>query len=65
MSWGVPWFAGFYALCCQVNPDITPQEFISVVKNTAQESTFLHEGNIYHFQQIVDPICAVEYLMST
>lgn len=65
MSWGVPWFAGFYALCCQVNPDITPQKFISVVKNTAQESTFLHEGNIYHFQQIVDPICAVEYLMST
>jgi hypothetical protein len=24
-SWGVPWCAGLYALCCQVNPKITPQ----------------------------------------
>ncbi|MEG1579440.1 MAG: hypothetical protein RR336_11820, partial [Oscillospiraceae bacterium] len=26
MSWAVPWCAGFYALCCQVKPDITSKE---------------------------------------
>lgn len=27
VSWTMPYVAGLYALCCQVKPDITPEEF--------------------------------------
>ncbi len=27
ISWTVPYLAGFYALACQVKPDVTPEEF--------------------------------------
>lgn len=35
LSWAVPWCAGLYALCCQAKPDITPSEFIELIKETA------------------------------
>lgn len=36
LSWAVPWLAGFYALCCQAKPEITPSEFIELITNTTQ-----------------------------
>lgn len=36
LSWAVPWLAGFYALCCQARPEITPAEFIELIKDTVQ-----------------------------
>ncbi len=54
MSWAVPWFAGFYTLCCQVKTDITPQEFIKTVKKTVMKVPILTEnGNRTVY--IVDP----------
>ena len=35
MSWAVPYTAGLYVLCCQVNPDITPKEFNAAINKTA------------------------------
>ncbi len=35
MSWAVPYTAGLYALCCQINPDITPEEFNAAIDKTA------------------------------
>jgi hypothetical protein len=35
MSWAVPYTAGLYALCSQVNPNITPNEFNTAIYNTA------------------------------
>ena len=35
MSWAVPYTAGLYALCSQVNPNITPDEFNAAIYNTA------------------------------
>lgn len=35
MSWAVPYTAGLYALCSQVNPNITPSEFNTAIYNTA------------------------------
>ena len=55
MSWAVPWCAGLYALCCQVKPDITPQEFIEALKSTAATTDLIHEGRTYRFGKIVNP----------
>lgn len=55
LSWAVPWCAGFYALCCQVKPEITPSEFIETVKATSVPVGF---GNI------VDPAAAIKSLQN-
>lgn len=55
LSWAVPWCAGFYALCCQVKPDITPQEFIDTVKSTGVTTDIVHDGQTYKFGTIVNP----------
>lgn len=36
-SWIMPYVSGLYALCCQVKPDITPDEFWQAVTETAYE----------------------------
>lgn len=35
MSWAVPYVAGLYALACQVNPEITPEQFWEEAANTS------------------------------
>ena len=47
-SWAVPYLAGLYALACQVNPDVTPDQFWE---------TALQTGDIVDLQgrQIPDP----------
>ncbi len=62
LSWAVPWFAGFYALCCQVKPDITPREFIETVRATGVTTQIEHEGRTYEFGKIVQPAAVVEAL---
>lgn len=63
MSWAVPWCAGFYALCCQVKPDVTPAEFIDVIRNTATEvETGLEDEDRVHSIRIIDPCGAVRQL---
>ncbi|MCF6461727.1 S8 family serine peptidase [Clostridium sp. Cult3] len=37
MSWAVPYTAGIYALCCQENPNITPEEFNAALNKTTTE----------------------------
>jgi len=51
----VPWCAGFYALCCQVKPDITPEEFIDVVESTAVTIDLVHDNKTYKFGKIINP----------
>lgn len=34
-SWAIPYFAGVFALALQVNPDITNDEFLNIVRETA------------------------------
>ncbi|MHB8129498.1 MAG: S8 family serine peptidase [Mobilitalea sp.] len=62
LSWAVPWCAGFYALCCQVKPDITPEEFIEVVKSTAVTIDLAHDNKTYQFGQIINPTGVIEQL---
>jgi len=57
LSWSVPWCAGFYALCCQVKPDITPEEFIEIITATSVPAEIVRNltGEIYNFGSIVNP----------
>ena len=63
MSWAVPWCAGFYALCCQVDPDITPSEFIELVKNTADIVDISEENTSISLNiKIINPVAAIDEL---
>lgn len=62
LSWAVPWCAGFYALCCEVKPEITPGEFIQLLQDTSETVELVHEGKSYQFGKIVNPQAAVERL---
>ena len=53
MSWTMPWLAGLYALCCQVKPEITPDEFRQTVRETAQ---------VKSFGKLVDPVAIIRQL---
>lgn len=64
VSASVSWFAGFYALCCQVTPEITPQAFIEVVKATCVTTEITHNGEIYSFGKIVNPAAVVAELQN-
>lgn len=46
MSWAVPYTAGLYALCCQINPNITPEEFQAAINKTATK-VILDDNNEY------------------
>lgn len=62
LSWSVPWCAGFYALCCQVKPDITPQEFIDVVNSTAITTDITYNDKSYSLGKIINPEGVIEKL---
>jgi subtilisin family serine protease len=54
-SWSIPYLAGMYALACQVDPDITPQEFWSTALQTGRTIQIKHDGKQYSFGVILDP----------
>ena len=60
LSWSVPWLAGMYALCVQVNPDITPEEFIESALNTGSTVPYEYEGKTYQFGNIINPQKLIE-----
>ncbi len=62
LSWAVPWCAGLYALCCQVKPDITPQEFIDIVNSTAVTTEITHNSQTYKLGKIINPAGVIEKL---
>jgi subtilisin family serine protease len=62
LSWASPWCAGFYALCCQVKADLTPQEFIEAVNSTATTTEITHNNKTYEFKNIINPAAAIEKL---
>jgi len=63
ISWAVPWMAGFYALCKQANPELTPETFLKAITATTVPSTFEHEGKQYTLPQIINPESALDLLL--
>lgn len=64
MSWAVPWMAGFYALCCEAKPDITPEEFIEVAKATATKTEITHSDKKYNLGLVANPAAAIAALQA-
>lgn len=60
LSWAVPWCAGLYALCCQIKPEITPQEFIEAAYSTALTQNLEHDGKTYSFGKMINPEGIIE-----
>jgi hypothetical protein len=58
-SWSIPYIAGAYALAAQVKPTITPEEFWQLALQTGRTIELKHEGKVYQFGVILDPIALV------
>lgn len=59
-SWTVPYIAGLYTLCCQVNPNITPEEFLKSVLDTGDVAQVEKQGKKYNLGKIVNPEKLIE-----
>ena len=59
-SWSVPWLAGLYALTCQVNPDITPEQFWAAALKTGDNVRISQNGNELQFGTIANPVALIE-----
>ena len=54
-SWTAPYLAGVYALACQIDPKITPEEFWAMALQTGKTTQIEHNGKQYSFGVIFDP----------
>lgn len=61
-SWCVPWIAGLYALACQVQPEITPEQFWSAALKTGDTLHVRHDGADHSLGPIADPVALMERL---
>lgn len=55
LSWSVPWMAGMYALVCQVDPKVTPEEFLKVAYDTGDTVNVSNNGKPYEMGPIMNP----------
>lgn len=62
MSWAVPYFAGVYALACQVDPDITVDEFYKAVSKTSYKVDLVDTDDQTARQWIIDPVALIDEL---
>ncbi len=62
LSWSVPWMAGLYALCLQVDEDLTPELFIQKAFETGTVKPVEYQGGTYELGTIIDPAALIEEL---
>jgi len=55
LSWSVPWMAGMYALVCQVDPAVTPEQFLKTAHETGDTITVVRDGKSYQLGPIINP----------
>ncbi|KAJ48930.1 hypothetical protein BD780_000369 [Clostridium tetanomorphum] len=60
LSWAVPYVAALYTLCCQVNPDITPDEFLKAAVDTGNIIQIEKDNKKYNLGKIVNPEKLIE-----
>ena len=60
LSWSVPWLAGLYALCLQVDEDLTPEEFIGKAFETGTVQTVEYQGKQYELGTIIAPEALID-----
>jgi hypothetical protein len=61
LSWSVPWLAGMYALCLQVNPEIEYDEFVRIALETGDIISIQGRNEIEYFGTIINPTKLVDY----
>lgn len=65
-SWTCPWLAGMYALCLQINPDVTPDLFLSLASETSTElldendSTKILKLNVVNPEALIEKVKAMK-----
>lgn len=63
LSWSIPYIAGVYALACQVEPDITYDEFWNIALETGKSVMVKgHDGKEYVMEKIINPEGIIESL---
>lgn len=55
LSWTAPYLAGLYSLCCQVKPDITPEQFLAEAIATGDVIQFTRDGQNYQIGTVPNP----------
>lgn len=55
VSWSIPYIAGLYALCCQIEPSITPELFWEKALTTGSTIDIEKNGKTYKLGKIVNP----------
>jgi len=58
-SWSIPYIAGVYALCAQVNPDITPQIFWQEGENSAIPIFETVDGQETPIGKLIQPVAVI------
>ncbi len=62
LSWSVPWMAGLFALCLQVDEDLTPEYFLRKAFETGTVKTVEYQGGTYELGTIINPPALIEAL---
>lgn len=55
VSWSIPYIAGLYALCCQIEPSITPEVFWEKALYTGSTIDIEKNGKTYKLGKIANP----------
>lgn len=55
ISWSIPYLSGLYALACQADPQITPEEFLHDVIETGTINDISKDGKNYKMGTIANP----------
>ena len=65
LSWAVPYLAGIAALAKQVNPDLTPQEFMYIAHKTAQNVEVKKGNSSAKAKYFINPQALIKELQKT
>lgn len=65
LSWAVPYLAGVAALAKQVNPDLTPQEFMDIAHKTAQNVEVKKGNSSAKAKYFINPQALIKELQKT
>ncbi len=58
-SWATPYVAGVYVLAAQVYPDLTPELFWELARETGRPLNVDHEGQTCYAGHMVDPVALI------
>ena len=64
LSWAVPYIAGLYVLCCEVDPFMNYEKFIYVIEMTSLSLSSSYDNQLFRLDKIIQPEQVILYLLS-